>query len=96
MSESSGSSSGPGCITIIICVIVGIALYKGCEEERPLYTSKDRVSQDLQSPVRLHENIRCPVLEKEQPDPDKIRKATPDDKKRKRCSLCSDEKSSSD
>ena len=88
MSESSGSSSGPGCFTIIICVVLGIALYKGCESPT-LYTSQDTMAPDLKSNARLHENIGCPVLAKEQPNPEKIRKATPDDMKRARCDLCS-------
>lgn len=91
MSESSGNS-GPGALTIIVFVALGLLLYDGCQTPKDFYISEMHMSQEegVAKEARRHENVGCPVLAKEQPDAEKIRKATFDDGEHRKCSLCSD------
>ena len=64
---SDNHSSGAGCGTIIVCVIIGIAIMRTCESEtRVYYTS---IGPKSAAGWKYHEQSGCPILQKEEPDP---------------------------
>lgn len=72
---SDDRNKGIGCGGIIICVVVGLFIFKACDTaEADFYVPLNDVYMKggIGVPTRYHENVGCPALREEQPDAERI------------------------
>ena len=69
------NGGGIGCVGIIICVVIGLFLFKACDvAEADFYVPLNEVYAKAESsaPTHYHENVGCPALREEQSDATQI------------------------
>lgn len=74
--ESVVKGEGIGCVGVIICIVIGIALFRSCETRIYFTPVADLYKADGQSKAfttpYYHEDVGCPRLRIEEPNPSGI------------------------